>query len=132
MIDPGSSGLLVRPEVAQQHFEAEHRSAPGEPRLTIVDTAIHDAGTDNRTASVPPGVAPAPAFRPRRLHGAVALDPACGRDAGQTAEEGIAHLVAQAGAQVKVTLEIEVKLPDGATEQLVWTVTENSRVWLRG
>jgi hypothetical protein len=31
------------------------------------------------------------------------------------------------GAEVTVTLEIEAKLPSGATDQLVRTVTENSR-----
>ena len=30
-------------------------------------------------------------------------------------------------ADVKVTLEIEAELPDGATEQVVRTVTENCR-----
>jgi hypothetical protein len=31
------------------------------------------------------------------------------------------------GADVKVTLEIEANIPDGAPEQVVRTVTENSR-----
>ena len=56
------------------------------------------------------------------------LDPArAGRDAGRIADEVIAHLAGQVGAEVTVTLEIEARLPDGASEQLVRTVTENSR-----
>jgi hypothetical protein len=39
----------------------------------------------------------------------------------------ISHLVGQVGAEVTVTIEIEAKLPNGATDQLVRTVTENSR-----
>jgi hypothetical protein len=65
---------------------------------------------------------------PRRFHGAVTLDPArVGRDAGRIAEEVIAHLVGQIGAEVAVTLEISAVLPEGANEQLQRTVTENSR-----
>lgn len=50
-----------------------------------------------------------------------------GRDAGRIAEEVIAHLVGQLGAEVKVTLEIEARLPNGANEQIVRIVTENCR-----
>jgi len=50
-----------------------------------------------------------------------------GRDVGRIAEEVIAHLVGQAGADVTVRLEITADLPQGATEQVVRTVTENGR-----
>jgi len=39
----------------------------------------------------------------------------------------ISHLVGQPEAEVTVTLEIAARLPDGASEQVVRTVTENSR-----
>ncbi len=39
----------------------------------------------------------------------------------------ITHLAGLVGANVCVTLEIEADLPDGAPEQVVRTVTENSR-----
>ncbi len=39
----------------------------------------------------------------------------------------IAHLVGQVGAEVTVTIEIEASLQDGASDQIVRTVTENSR-----
>jgi hypothetical protein len=64
----------------------------------------------------------------RRFHGTVALDAArTGRDAGKVSEEVIAHLAGLPGAEVSVTLEIEVHLPGGASEQTVRTVTENAR-----
>ncbi len=50
-----------------------------------------------------------------------------GRDAGQIAEEVIAHLSGLDGARVKVTLEVEAEIPDGAPDHVVRTVTENSR-----
>lgn len=64
----------------------------------------------------------------RRFHGTVQLDPArVGRDASRIADEVIAHLAGQLGAKVTVTLEVEARLPGGATDQIVRTVTENSR-----
>ena len=51
----------------------------------------------------------------------------CGRDASRIADEVIAHLAGQVGAEVTVTLEIEASLPNGASDQIVRTVTENSR-----
>ncbi|MBP7678450.1 MAG: hypothetical protein KBB14_19250 [Thermoanaerobaculia bacterium] len=56
------------------------------------------------------------------------LDPArAGRDASRIADEVIAHFAGIEGADVTVTLEIEATVPAGASEQLVRTVTENSR-----
>ncbi len=43
------------------------------------------------------------------------------------AEEVIAHLAGLPGAEVLVTLEIEARLPQGASEHTVRTVTENCR-----
>lgn len=50
-----------------------------------------------------------------------------GRDAGRIAEEAIAHLSGIVGARVNVTLEIEAAVPEGVPENVVRTVTENSR-----
>ena len=67
-------------------------------------------------------------LRLRRFHGSVQLDPArVGRDASRIADEVVAHLAGQVGASVTVTLEIEALLTDGASDQLLRTVTENSR-----
>jgi hypothetical protein len=72
--------------------------------------------------------APPDAAGIHRYHGTVQLDATrVGRDASRIAEEVIAHLTAQVGVEVTVTLEIEAKLPNGATDQIVRTVTENSR-----
>ena len=78
-----------------------------------------------------PPVAPTPTPTVRQVrgfHGTVSLDPArVGRDASRIADEVISHLVGQVGAEVTVTLEIEVSLRGGVSDQTVRTVTENSR-----
>ena len=67
-------------------------------------------------------------MKPRRFHGTVLLDATrVGRDAGKIAEEVIAHLAGLVGAKVTVTIEVSAEIPDGAPEQVVRTVTENSK-----
>ncbi|MCS6948493.1 MAG: hypothetical protein NZM12_12845, partial [Steroidobacteraceae bacterium] len=77
----------------------------------------------------PPGgaqKAPGAPSPPRRYHATVQLDPArVGRDAARVAEEVIAHLAGQPGAEIVVTLEIDARLPQGANEHTVRTVIEN-------
>jgi hypothetical protein len=82
---------------------------------------------DYKAKDTPPGGA-VRVPRPRRFHGTVRLDPArVGRDASRVADEVIVHLAGQLDAEVTVTLEIDASLPDGASEQVVRIVTENSR-----
>ena len=111
---PGSSWRRSSPEQS-----GDGSGPPGE-----ADTPA-GAGTPERSPARRPGPEP-PA--PRRYHGSVQLDPTrVGRDASQIAEEVIAHLVGLAGADVTVTVEIDARLPDGASEHVVRTVTENGR-----
>ena len=70
----------------------------------------------------------ASAAAPRRCHGTVTLDPVRGgAEAGRVAEEVIAHLAGLVGATVRVTLEIEADIPNGAPDNVVRIVTENGR-----
>jgi hypothetical protein len=78
----------------------------------MVGAASAASGGAGTTQPAPASAAPvAPtATRPRRFHGTVTLDPArAGRDAGRIADEVIAHLAGQIGAEVTVTLEIEAR-----------------------
>ena len=50
-----------------------------------------------------------------------------GRDASNIAENVIAHLAALVGSDVTVTLEIAARIPAGVPDNVVRTVTENSR-----
>ncbi len=124
-----SSGLLVRPEVAQKQILAETTPAPSITTNTTGDTEIIPAlgATTGGAATINPPT-PKPAPTPKRFHGSVTLDPTrVGRDAGRIADEVIAHLVGLVGANVKITLEIEAEIPSGAPDHVVRTVTENSR-----
>jgi hypothetical protein len=125
-----SAGLLVKPDLARRQMDAETPAAS--PGRTPGDEtgAVGAAGVSGPTQPGAIGAAPgaAAAPRPRRFHGTVRLDSArVGRDASRIADEVIAHLAGQVGAEVTVTLEIEVSLPGGASDQIVRTVTENSR-----
>jgi predicted AAA+ superfamily ATPase len=116
-ISPDDAGCLVRPDVARRQMDAETQlpPPPPPPPPPAQDSAGGVSGH-------------LPARKPRRFHGTVALDPErVGRDASRIADEVIAHLAGQVGAEVTVTLEIDAKIPGGASDQMVRTVTENSR-----
>jgi hypothetical protein len=90
-----------------------------------------DGGSSDRTGPLAPGTdtsTPARPPQPRRYHGTVTLEPArVGRDAGRVADEVLTHLVGLVGSSVRVTLEIEAEIPAGVPDNVVRTVTENSR-----
>ncbi len=122
-----STGLLVKPDVARNQLEME---TPAEATDRAPSNDSGTGGASSLTSSAATGATSRSSAvpRPRRFHGTVLLDPArVGRDASRIAEEVIAHLAGQVGAEVMVTLEIEASLPDGASDQIVRTVTENSR-----
>ena len=126
-VSPDSmDGLLVKSEVALQQMDGEADPEPnptseGPPGQPPTPPSLPGGGTPGETT-------PEPAPVLRRFHGTVTLDSTrTGRDAGQVADEVIAHLVGLVGAQVTVTLEIDARLPDGAPDNVVRTVTENSR-----
>lgn len=125
-ITPESSALLVKADVARRQLEAEvpaTAAPPSAPGGGSTSEGVAGTASPAMTASVPGTVT----VRPRRFYGTVQLDPArVGRDASRIADEVIAHLAGQVGANVTVTLEIAVTMPDGASEQVVRTVTENS------
>jgi predicted AAA+ superfamily ATPase len=121
-------GLIIRPEVAIQQIDAEQKP--------IVTTGPGGSDVVKPRPTPPEGgegkdqVEPEPPQMPRlkRFHGSVTLDPTrVGRDAGRIADEVIAHLASLVNVDVEVTLEIKAKIPDGAPENVVRIVTENSR-----
>ena len=115
-------GILVRPEVALKQHKAETETVPPDSERPKLPSP--GAPGDQTSATG----APTTPSRPTRFHGAVSLDPArVGRDAGRIADEVISHLVGLVGSSVKVTLEIEAQVPSGVPDNVVRTVTENSR-----
>src|SRR5262249_55729101 len=119
-------GLLVKPDVARKQWQAESATAPTyEPseRISGGGNATAPPGKASITSSTAGHTAEPPKLR--RYHGTVTLDATrVGRDASRIANEVIAHLAGLVGAQVKVTLEIEAIIPDGASDHVVRTVTE--------
>ncbi|MBI1879075.1 MAG: hypothetical protein HYR94_12795 [Chloroflexi bacterium] len=68
-----------------------------------------------------------PSKKGRRFYGTVELNATrIGRDAGQIAEAIIQHLTTLPNAKVTITLEIHADLPDGASDHIIRTVTENA------
>lgn len=123
-VDADGPGLLVKSEVARRQMEQEVRDAT--PPETDARPEPRDGGGPAIGPTGPKPVAPAPQIR--RFHGRVALNPIrVGSDAGKIAEEVISHLTGLVRADVVVTLEISASLPDGASDQVVRTVTENCR-----
>ena len=122
MIVASDGGLLVRPEVAQRQMEAES---------TATSVTVVDPSPDPDPNPFGPGLPPPPPLvkmQPKRYYGRVALDPQrTGRDASRIADEVITHLVGLIGANVTITLEIEVDVPAGVPDTVVTIVTENSR-----
>lgn len=119
-----SAALLVKPDIASAQIEAETRPDPGGPAPTTPGTG----GLSEGPGSTPPAPPTAGAPPMKRFHGTVRLEASrVGRDASRIADEVISHLVGQVGAEVTVMIEIEARLPNGANDQLVRTVTENSR-----
>jgi predicted AAA+ superfamily ATPase len=128
VIGADDAGILVKADIAARQLDTE--------TSFIKDTSDgqkRDDGGDHRDEvkfdwSPDRGPVQEPARQFHRFHGSVRIDSErVGRDAGRIADEVIAHLVGQVGAEVTVTLDIEARLPNGASDNLVRTVTENSR-----
>jgi hypothetical protein len=120
--------VLVKPEAALRQLEADRaREAP--PRRAADDRP--GGGEPGQEAHVPPGhettrVA-AERAAPRRFHASVELEPTrLSTAAAQIGDEIVQHLAALLHGDVRVTLEIEARTPDGFPDSLVRTITENA------
>ena len=113
----------MQPAAANAQRNSEAASAPTEGAHGSA------AGTPTQSPSLGATTVTARTAKPTRFYGTVALDPTrAGRDAGRIADEVIAHLAGLIGAKVTVcTMEIEAHIPQGAPDNVVRTVTENSR-----
>jgi predicted AAA+ superfamily ATPase len=124
-ITADDAGLLVRPDVARQQVDQETAAAAAAGEQTTTNPSPTPGA--KHTPTTPPQGSSQKA-KPRRYHGTVVLEPArVGRDASRIADEVVAHLVGIIGSTVRVTLEIEADIPAGASDNVVRTVTENSR-----
>ncbi|MDQ7784168.1 MAG: Swt1 family HEPN domain-containing protein [Desulfomonilaceae bacterium] len=128
--------LVVKPDVAaeQQRRDAEAAQARAGTTEAGSPDSEQPSGQDQRTVGdTSTGTETGKPTRPaapvyRRFHGAVQLDSLrVGRDAGRIADEVIQQLTRLVGADVQVTLEIQARLQEGASEKTIRDVTENCR-----
>lgn len=126
------NGLLVQSEVAEAQIARERErvmepvGAPASPTATTRNPVVSAPEPHPNDPVQPEPIVVSKA--PKRFYASVDLDETrIGRDAGRIAEEVVQHLADLPGATVEVTMEIQVRMPDGASEQVVRTVTENCK-----
>ena len=94
-----------------------------EPTWLVAEGRCEGCGHEPRK----PSTHPKPMRKTTLFVGSVKLDDSrVGRDAGRVADEVLSHLTTLKGANAKVTLEIEVEVPEGIGDDVVRVVTENA------
>jgi hypothetical protein len=105
-----SSSLLVKPDAARSQPPECLQTPPPPP-------------PPNGNGGRPPQTLP------KRFYASATLDPdRVGRDAGKIADEILSHLSTLPDARLKVSLEIEAEMPEGAPENVQRTISENAQV----
>lgn len=128
-VHPDNTNLVVKANVAANQLKADSAAAEvvvGSKSTKTVPGVNHVTG---KGGSGKPTEPDQPAkVQPTRFFGSVSLDSTrLGRDAGKIAEEIMSHLVGLSGSKAEVTLEIEVRIPDGVPDNVIRTVSENCR-----
>jgi hypothetical protein len=125
-----SQSVLLRPETAaaqlrRDEAEQQRQAVPAQPHTPAAEDS--SGGETTLPVVTPSPASDAPERKTRRFYGVVELDAKrVGRDAGKIADAVIQHLAGQMGAKVKVILDIQADLPEGASDDLIRTVTENA------
>jgi hypothetical protein len=133
-----ANSVVVKPDVASAQIEKD--SAPP-PASGAGSAAGGRGGAGSGTTSGGTGVsggetgrgAGAGGTKPkaqvlRRFHGSAEIDATrLSRDVDLIASSVVQHLAGLLDAKVTITVEIEVKIPSGAPDTVVRTVTENCR-----
>ena len=125
--DSDAHGLIVKAEVARKQIEIDKEGLKGDGNGVTLSPG---GGTGEQVDlyDKDPAKEEELSAKKRRYYGSVKLDPQrAGFSASQIADEVIKHLSSLDNAEVKVTLEIEANIPEGAPENTIRTVTENSR-----
>jgi antitoxin component of MazEF toxin-antitoxin module len=139
-----SQSLIVKPEVAQRQFDADTAATA----MTIEPPQVNNSEgreqktgdgkqekrakkqvTKEKTGTYDPLPISSHPVPPKRFYGSIKLDALrLRRDAGQIADEVIQHFTSLVSAEVEITLEVQVSIPNGAPDNVVRTITENCRV----
>jgi hypothetical protein len=117
------SSVVVTPEAARRQLDDELAGEAASDQAQMGDVPV-SGGSQEEAATF----GHAPDGHPRRFYGSVELDPLrVGRDASQIGEAIVQHLSGLVGANVEVRREIQARIPTGAPDDVVRTVTENAR-----
>jgi predicted AAA+ superfamily ATPase len=124
-----STGLLVKSDVAARQHEADAVATSSSPTATgSTKGSSGDPTIPGGAPSTGGGGSEPKQAQPTRFFGTASLDASrVGRDASRIADEVISHLSGLVGAQVTVTIEVQASVPAGVPDNVVRTVTENSR-----
>ncbi len=135
-------GILVKPEIAKAHIakdNAERMASLGsvsENRSGVCNNSGTGDGNTIGTSTTDKGdsgTVQQPAYqRPVKknthFYGSVKIDAnKLGSTAGTINAEVLQHLTKLTGAQVNITLDIQVTVPDGVPEDVARTIRENCR-----
>ena len=117
--------LLIEPDAARAYELANPLATPANQEPPRPGPLLP---SPNPTPSSPTASGAAPTLKHRAFHGNVAITASTAKmRLVQVAEEIIAVLAADPNADVKVTLEIQVSFPSGASDQTKRAVTENAK-----
>jgi len=129
------SGHLVKLQTAQKQIDEDNAKQQAvRPMHHDMGAAFENEEGFTLRASLPGEsqgravVTPPVKIEPENTHFymSAALDSTrIGRDVERLVEEVVSHLISASGAQVDVSLEVNVHVPDGFTQQTVRTVSEN-------
>jgi len=129
-----NTSLLVKPGVAAAQVKADEEAAELErarqkpPQPEGVTTPPPVVGTGSVTVPVVPLQPPAQPKKPNLFIATVSLNgERLGKEAGRVAEEVLQHLSTLPGAEVEVRMEIQIRVPGGVPDDVVRTVSENSK-----
>jgi hypothetical protein len=115
------TGIVIRSEVARAQITDDNRATP---------SGVADATSPAQPLTLG-GELSVPPLEPRiptRFWANLEVDALrMPREAGQIAEAVVAHLNGLVGAKVRISVEIEAKVPDGIPETVQRTVSENCR-----
>ncbi|MCL2757421.1 MAG: DUF499 domain-containing protein, partial [Coriobacteriia bacterium] len=135
------SGYLVKVDVAQKQSAEEEakRQAEAAAQAGSSTSTGEEAGggavitypmpgSDGTSEVSEPPIEIPDVVKNTHFYMSVGLDTTrIGRDVQRLVEEVISHLTSADGTQVEVSLEVSAKSPDGLSQQVVRTVTENCR-----
>ena len=123
MIDSNDRGLFERrpQRRKEQRLQRSNGEQPAEQHQQVADGKSTLSGASQASAA-------ATQSQPQRFYGSVTLDTTRAvRDATAVIEEVVQHLSGLLGVRVEITMEIHAELPEGVSEHIVRTVTENCR-----